>query len=48
MWVHHHDKVWPEVSDGGYGLQMWKVTVNVLNKHLQIANKRWSSDLGVG
>jgi hypothetical protein len=34
--------------DGGEGLQIWKVSANVLNKQLQTADKVWSSSLGVG
>jgi hypothetical protein len=37
----------PRVADGGDGLQIWKVTANILNKPLRTADKRWSSSLGV-
>jgi hypothetical protein len=33
-WVHFHEGMArPQVADGGDGLQMWRVTENVLNKH---------------
>jgi hypothetical protein len=31
--------VLPQVVDGGYGLQIWKVAMNILNKQLQTADK---------
>jgi len=34
--------------DGGYGLLMWKVAVNLLNKQLWAADKGWFSILGFG
>jgi hypothetical protein len=37
-----------QVADGGEGLQIGRVAVNVLNKQLQTASKEWSSRLGVG
>jgi hypothetical protein len=36
------------VVDGGDGLQIWRVAVNILNKQSQTANNVWSSILGVG
>jgi len=37
-----------QVLDRGYGLQIWRVAVNTLNKQLQTAEKGWSSSLGDG
>jgi len=36
------------VADGGDGLQIRRVTANVLDKQLRTADKVWSSSLGVG
>jgi hypothetical protein len=36
-----------QIAGGGDGLQIWNVTVNVLNKHSGTADKEWSSSLGV-
>jgi hypothetical protein len=38
----------PRVADGGDGLQIWRVAVNISNKQSRTANKGWSSSLGVG
>jgi hypothetical protein len=38
----------PQVADGGNGLQIWRVAVNILNKQSRTADKGWSSNLGVG
>jgi hypothetical protein len=38
----------PQVADGEEGLQIWRVTVNVLNKQSWAADKGWTSSLGVG
>jgi hypothetical protein len=35
-------------ADGGDSLQVWKVSVNVLNKQLRTADKGWSSNMGDG
>jgi hypothetical protein len=37
----------PQVADVGDGLQIWRITVNILNKQYRGAEKRWSSSLGV-
>jgi hypothetical protein len=37
-----------QVADGGDVLQVWRVTVNTLNKQSQTTNKRWPPALGVG
>jgi hypothetical protein len=34
--------------DRGYGLQIWRVAVNILNKQSRTADSGWSSSLGVG
>jgi hypothetical protein len=44
----HHSMVCPQVANGGDGLQIWKVTVNILNKQSRTANRGQSSSLGVG
>jgi hypothetical protein len=38
----------PQVVDGGDGLQIWRVTANILNKQTWMADKGWSSSLGLG
>jgi hypothetical protein len=38
----------PQVEDGGDGLQIWRIAVNILNKQSRTADKGWSSRLGVG
>jgi hypothetical protein len=40
--IAHH-----QVVDGGDGPQLWKVAANVLNKEPQVADKGWSSSLGL-
>jgi hypothetical protein len=48
-WVlRHHNMARRQVTDGGDGLQMWRVAANILNKQSRTADKRWSSSLGVG
>jgi hypothetical protein len=48
-WVHcHHGMVRPRVADRGYGLQIWRVAANILNKQSRTADSGWSSSLGVG
>jgi hypothetical protein len=44
----HHGMARPQVADGGYGLQIWRVPANILNKQVRPADKRWSSSLCVG
>jgi hypothetical protein len=39
----NHGMMCPKFADRGQGLQIWKVSVNILNKQLQTANKGWSS-----
>jgi hypothetical protein len=38
----------PRVASAGFGLQIWKVALNILNMQSQTADKGWSSSLGVG
>jgi hypothetical protein len=38
----------PQVVDGEDGLQVWRITANILNKQSHTANKGWSSCLGFG
>jgi hypothetical protein len=44
----HHGTVRPRVADGGDGLQIWRVTENILKKQSRTADKGYSSSLGVG
>jgi hypothetical protein len=37
----------PQVADGGDDLQIWKAAANTLNMQSRIADKEWSSSLGV-
>jgi hypothetical protein len=49
MWVScHHGMALPQVSDGGSGLQIWRIAANILNKQSQAADKRGISILGGG
>jgi hypothetical protein len=43
-----YDMVLPQVTDGGDGLQIWRVAANILNKQSWTDDKGWSSSLGVG
>jgi hypothetical protein len=48
-WVHcHHGMTCPRVADRGYGLQIWRVAANILNKQSRPADSGWSSCGGVG
>jgi hypothetical protein len=38
----------PEVADGGEGLQIWRVAVNIMNTQSWTVHKGWSSSLKVG
>jgi hypothetical protein len=42
---YRHDIAYSQVSDGGYDLQIWWVTENVLNNQVRAADKGWSSRL---
>ena len=42
----NHGVAYPQVADGGDGIQIWRVTANVLNKQLRTTNKGWSSSVG--
>jgi hypothetical protein len=44
----HHSMVWPQVVDGGDGLQIWRIAVNILNKQSWTAERGWPSSFGVG
>jgi hypothetical protein len=44
----HHDMAHPLVADGGDGLQIWRVALNILNKQSRTAGKGRSSSLGEG
>lgn len=44
----HHSMAHPSISDGGYGLKMWKVAANVLNKLLQTADGGSPAAWGLG
>jgi hypothetical protein len=44
----HHSMVCHCVMDGDYGLHVWWVAVNIMNKQSQTADKGWSSTLEVG
>jgi hypothetical protein len=35
----HHSMVCPQVVDGGDGLKIWRVAVNILSKQSQTADK---------
>jgi hypothetical protein len=37
----------PKVENGGDGLQIWRVAVNILNKQTRTADKEWSFSLRV-
>ena len=43
-----HGMACPQVVDKVYGLQIWRVAANILNKQLWTADKRWSSSLEFG
>jgi hypothetical protein len=44
----HHGMVHCQVVDGGDGLQIWRVGVNIFSYQLWTADKGWSSIWGVG
>jgi hypothetical protein len=44
----HHGMTSPGVAGGGDGLQIWRITANILNKHSRKADKMRSSGLGLG
>jgi len=45
---YHRGMARPQVADGGKGPQIWRVAASILNKQSRIADKGWSSSLGVG
>ena len=42
----HHGGASPGVTDGGVGLQIWRLAANILNKQSWIADQEWSSSMG--
>jgi hypothetical protein len=47
-WVScHHGVARPQVTDGGDGLQIWRVAANIWNKQSRRADKGWYSSLGI-
>jgi hypothetical protein len=44
----HNDMARPRDAGGGDGLQIWRISANILYKHSQIADKCWFFKLGVG
>jgi len=46
-YVGSHSMTCPLAAHGGNSLQIWMVTVNILNKQLQTAYKGWSSSWGL-
>jgi hypothetical protein len=44
----HHGMARHQVTNGGDGLQIWRVATNILNKQSRTADRGWSSSLGVG
>jgi len=44
----HSGMAHPWVADGGNGLHIWKITVNILNSQLQTADNMWSCSMGGG
>jgi hypothetical protein len=44
----HHGMARLHVADGGEGLQIWGVAVNILNKQSRTVDKGWSSSLVIG
>jgi len=45
---YHHGMTCPQVAGGGYGVQIWRVAVNILDSQSWKADKGWYSSLGVG
>jgi hypothetical protein len=47
-WVHcHHGMARPRVADRGYGLQIWRVAANILNRQSRTAYSKlggWAGD----
>ena len=43
----HHGIARPLGCGWGVGLQIWRLAVNILNKHSWTADQEWSSNLGV-
>jgi len=43
----HQGMALPRVADGGDGMQIWRVSLNELDKQLRTTDKGWSSNFGV-
>jgi len=43
----HYGMTCPQITDGGNGIQTWKVAVNILNKQLRSTNRGWFPSLGI-
>jgi hypothetical protein len=44
----HYSIARPQVVDGEYGLHIWMVAANIMNKQSQTGSKGWFSSLWVG
>jgi hypothetical protein len=44
----HHGIAPSQVTDGGDGLQTWRVSANILNEQSRTADRGWPSSFGVG
>jgi hypothetical protein len=44
----HYGTARPQVTDGGDGLQIWRVAANILNKQSWTVDTEWSCSLGAG
>jgi len=43
----YHGMELPQIADGGDGLQIWRVAVNILHTHSRTAYHGWSSNLRI-
>jgi hypothetical protein len=44
----HHGMARLQIADGGDGLQIWRVAINISNKQSRTADRGWPSILGGG
>jgi len=44
----HHSITCPQVADGGYGFQIWRVAANILNRQLWTTGKGLFSSFRLG
>jgi hypothetical protein len=44
----HNGNARPRVTDGGGGVQVWRVAANILNDQSRAPDKEWSFGLGIG